>query len=77
MLPPNLHGMLPTSTTCCHQHLNCCCSHPSSLPQDASLKLYLCVLLRRQPMVAEGIVCGLGGDKFFSAYLPRYGIETR
>ena len=49
----------------------------SSLGQEASLTLYLCVLLRRQPLVTTGIVCNLGGDKFVGLYLPQLGIEIK
>mmetsp|Transcript_30979 Transcript_30979/g.79024 ORF Transcript_30979/g.79024 Transcript_30979/m.79024 type:complete len:1166 (-) Transcript_30979:319-3816(-) len=45
--------------------------------QDSSLNLYLCVLLRRHPAVTAAVVTGLGGDKFFTAYLPAYGQEAR
>ncbi|GLI69509.1 hypothetical protein VaNZ11_014144 [Volvox africanus] len=44
--------------------------------QDASLRLYLCVLLARQPCVALGTVNILGGDLFFSAYLTEFGTEV-
>lgn len=45
--------------------------------QDASLNLYLCVLLRRQPVVTIAVVSGLGGDKFMGLYLPHFGIELK
>lgn len=45
--------------------------------QDASLRLYLCVLLRRSPMVTNGIVTGVGGNLYFGVYLPELGLETR
>lgn len=45
--------------------------------QDASLKLYLCLMLRDRPVISEALVLSLGGDKFFSAYLPEFGFDTR
>ena len=45
--------------------------------QDASLKLFLCVLLRKQPVVTLGVVSSLGGDKHMGVYLPMYGLELR
>lgn len=43
--------------------------------QEASLKLYLCILLQKYPMVLEAMVIGVGGDKFFTVYLPEFGCE--
>ncbi|KAG2436972.1 hypothetical protein HXX76_006487 [Chlamydomonas incerta] len=45
--------------------------------QDGSLKLYLCVLLRRQPVVTMGTVSSLGGDRYFALYIPEFGHEVR
>ncbi|KAG2425885.1 hypothetical protein HYH02_014948 [Chlamydomonas schloesseri] len=45
--------------------------------QDGSLKLYLCVLLRRQPVVTMGTVSSLGGDRYFAVYIPEFGHEVR
>ncbi len=45
--------------------------------QDASLRLFLCVLLRRQPVAAVGLVCQLGGDKHLGVYVPTLGLELR
>eukprot|EP00200_Dunaliella_tertiolecta_P013933 CAMPEP_0202393696 /NCGR_PEP_ID=MMETSP1127-20130417/93044_1 /ASSEMBLY_ACC=CAM_ASM_000462 /TAXON_ID=3047 /ORGANISM="Dunaliella tertiolecta, Strain CCMP1320" /LENGTH=1176 /DNA_ID=CAMNT_0048996285 /DNA_START=55 /DNA_END=3585 /DNA_ORIENTATION=+ len=45
--------------------------------QDASLKLYLCCLLRRAPVVTEAIVTNVGGNRFFDVYLTSYGMSTR
>ena len=43
--------------------------------QEGSLKLCLCMLLRDSPAVVWGVVCGLGGDQFFTVYLPEFGFE--
>ncbi len=45
--------------------------------QDASLKMYLCVLLRKAPVVANAIVLQVGGDRYFNVYIPQYAIECR
>lgn len=45
--------------------------------QDASLKLYLCIMLKDSPIVVEAVVLSLGGDQFFSAYLTEFGCDTR
>lgn len=45
--------------------------------QDASLRLYLCVLLSRQPRITLGTVNSLGGDRYFSAYLTEFGTEVQ
>jgi DIS3-like exonuclease 2 len=45
--------------------------------QDASLQLYLCVLLRRSPMVTQAVVTGVGGNLYFSVYVPELGVEAR
>eukprot|EP00198_Chlamydomonas_reinhardtii_P003968 XP_001693304.1 3'-5' exoribonuclease [Chlamydomonas reinhardtii] len=45
--------------------------------QDGSLKLYLCVLLRRQPVVTMGTVSSLGGDRYFALYISEFGHEVR
>ncbi|KAG2498028.1 hypothetical protein HYH03_003789 [Edaphochlamys debaryana] len=45
--------------------------------QDGSLRLYLCVLLRRHPVIALATVSNVGGDRYFGAYLTEYGHEIR
>ena len=45
--------------------------------QDASLRLYLCVLLRRSPRVAQAVVMGLNGQRFLDIYIPSLGLELR
>lgn len=45
--------------------------------QDGSLRLYLCVMLRRRPAVTTAVVTMVGGDRWFAAYLPDYGQEVR
>jgi hypothetical protein len=42
---------------------------------DGSLKLYLCIMLRDNPVVTMAVATGVGGDKFFTAYLPELGCE--
>lgn len=42
---------------------------------DGSLKLYLCIMLRDSPVVTMAVATGVGGDKFFTAYLPELGCE--
>jgi len=45
--------------------------------QDASLRMYLCCLLRKYPVVADSVVINVGGDKYFNVYVPEYGVECR
>lgn len=45
------------------------------LVQDGSLKLFLCITLKQQPVVSWAVVTAVGGDKFFTAYLPEFGCE--
>ncbi|KAG2422006.1 hypothetical protein HXX76_016332 [Chlamydomonas incerta] len=48
------------------------------LAVDGSLKLYLCVLLRRQPVVTMGTVSSLGVRPLLLAlYIPEFGHEVR
>jgi hypothetical protein len=35
------------------------------------------VLLRRSPLVAEAVVMGLAGQRFFDVYIPSIGLELR
>ena len=44
--------------------------------QDASLKMYLCCLLRKAPVVTEAIVTGVNGNRWISVYLTGYGISS-
>mmetsp|Transcript_18435 Transcript_18435/g.46303 ORF Transcript_18435/g.46303 Transcript_18435/m.46303 type:complete len:206 (+) Transcript_18435:225-842(+) len=45
--------------------------------QDASLKIYLCVLLKSHPMVLLGTLLPMGGNRFFVAYVGALGVEVR
>lgn len=45
--------------------------------QDGSLRLYLCVLLRRHPALTTGVVSNLGGDRYCGVFLPEFGHEIR
>lgn len=45
--------------------------------QDGSLRLYLCVMLYRQPLVCDAVVMQLGGSRFFDAYIPALGCDVR
>ncbi len=45
--------------------------------QDGSLRLYLCVLLRRHPCLTTGVVSNLGGDRYCGVFLPEFGHEIR
>lgn len=47
------------------------------MPQEASSRLYLAVLLRRRPRICEAVVMGLAGSKFLDLYIPDLGIELR
>eukprot|EP00775_Hariotina_reticulata_P008717 gene8717-8898_t len=47
------------------------------LVSDGSLRLFLCIMLKKQPVVTWGLVNLVGGDRFFSVYLPEFGCETR
>jgi hypothetical protein len=42
---------------------------------DGSLKLYLCIMLRNNPVVTMAVATSVGGDRFFMAYLPELGCE--
>lgn len=41
------------------------------------MRLFLCVLLARKPMVTQAVVTGLNGPRFFDVYLPELGLELR
>ena len=45
--------------------------------QDGALKLYLASLLLSRPTIHTGVVVGMGGAKFFDAYVPKLGIDVR
>jgi len=45
--------------------------------QDGTLKLYLASLLLDRPAVFNAVVIGLGGSRFFDAYVPELGIDVR
>ena len=45
--------------------------------QDASLRLYLCVMLRRRPRVVQAVVTGLAGARFLDVYITSLGLELR
>ena len=45
--------------------------------QDGSLKLYLASLLLERPGVYTAVVVGLGGPRFFDAYVPALGVDVR
>ena len=51
------------------------CSHGSV--QETSMRLFLCALLARRPVVAQGIVTSLNGQRFFHLYVPELGLEVR
>ncbi len=50
---------------------------PVCASQEASSRLYLAVLLRRRPLLCEGVVMGLNGARFLDVYVPDIGIELR
>ena len=41
------------------------------------MRLFLCALLARRPMVAQGVVTSLNGQRFFHLYVPELGLELR
>ena len=43
--------------------------------QDGSLRLFLAIMVGAAPPVARAVVTGAGGDQYFGAYLPDYGVE--
>ena len=51
------------------------CSHDSM--QETSMRLFLCALLARRPVIAQGIVTSLNGQRFFHMYVPELGLELR
>lgn len=49
--------------------------YSARMASDGSLKLYLCIMLKQQPVVTWAVATTLGGDKFCQAYLPEFGCE--
>ena len=45
--------------------------------QEASSRLYLCVLLRAKPLLAQAVITGLNGSRFLDVYVPDIGVELR
>ena len=41
------------------------------------MRLFLCALLARKPVVTQGIVTSLNGQRFFHLYVPELGLELR
>ena len=41
------------------------------------MRLFLCTLLARKPVVAQAVVTGLNGARFFDLYVPELGLELR
>jgi hypothetical protein len=41
------------------------------------MRLFLCTLLAYKPVVAQAIVTGLNGARFFDLYVPELGLELR
>ncbi|WIA18422.1 hypothetical protein OEZ85_009882 [Tetradesmus obliquus] len=69
---------LPDAQTMCRiaKHSNDT-KYSARMASDASLKLYLCIMLKQQPVVTWAVVAGVGGDRFCTAYLPEFGQETK
>jgi len=44
--------------------------------QEASAKLYLCLLLKAKPMIADAVIVGLG-DRFITTIVPAIGTEVK
>lgn len=67
---------LPDAQTMCRiaKHSNDT-KYSARMASDASLKLYLCIMLKQQPVVTWAVVAGVGGDRFCTAYLPEFGQE--
>ena len=57
--------------------LMCHFTDPRRFAQETSMRLFLCALLARRPMVAQGIVTSLNGQRFFHLYVPELGLELR
>lgn len=45
--------------------------------QDGSLRLYLCVLLRQNPIVTEAVCLQIGGNRFIDVYISELGMDRR
>lgn len=45
--------------------------------QDGSLRLYLCVLLRQNPIVTEAVCLQIGGNSFIDVYISELGMDRR
>lgn len=45
--------------------------------QEGSSRLFLAVMLSQNPVVTHAIIVALGGDKYFTVYVPQFGLETR
>ncbi len=41
------------------------------------MRLFLCAMLARKPVVSQAIVTGLNGARFFDLYVPELGLELR
>lgn len=41
------------------------------------MRLFLCAMLARKPVVSQAIVTGLNGARFFDVYVPELGLELR
>ena len=41
------------------------------------MRLFLCAMLARRPVVSQAIVTGLNGARFFDLYVPELGLELR
>ena len=41
------------------------------------MRLFLCAMLARKPVVSQAIVTGLNGQRFFDLYVPELGLELR
>ena len=75
---PCCTACLPTAVPvrgACLQPTPTDCAAPAV--QDASLKLYLCVMLRLHPRVCEAVMLQLGGRRFMDLYVPEFGVEIR
>ncbi len=45
--------------------------------QDASNRLYLCLMLKLAPVVTEGWAVGVQGSRFLDVYVPEFGVQCR
>eukprot|EP01025_Chloroclados_australasicus_P029386 TRINITY_DN2936_c0_g1_i5.p1 TRINITY_DN2936_c0_g1~~TRINITY_DN2936_c0_g1_i5.p1 ORF type:complete len:652 (-),score=77.29 TRINITY_DN2936_c0_g1_i5:2129-4084(-) len=60
--------------TCVHANDR---KYSSKQIQEMNQRIFLCAMLRKDPVITEGIVVDVKGDRFFEVYLTKYGCIVR